>query len=86
VKLVCIRARVGVAVGDVVEVPDGAEFSDLYFAGPDSVEAKTAQARAPQPGPEPETPPDAKPPGDKAASSSPPAASSAPQSTPKAGA
>ena len=27
----CIRARAGVKVGDVAEVPDGAAFSDLYW-------------------------------------------------------
>lgn len=27
----CIRARVGVEVGEIVDVPDGAEVSDLYF-------------------------------------------------------
>lgn len=27
----CIRARQGTEVGDLVEVPDGAQVSDLYF-------------------------------------------------------
>ena len=27
----CIRPRAGVQVGDVAEVPDGAEVSDLYY-------------------------------------------------------
>jgi hypothetical protein len=27
----CIRARAGVKVGDVAEVPDGAQVSDLYW-------------------------------------------------------
>ena len=30
-KVRCIRARVGVEVGDVVEVPDGAVVSPLYY-------------------------------------------------------
>jgi hypothetical protein len=27
----CVRARAGIGVGDLVEVPDGAEVSSLYF-------------------------------------------------------
>jgi hypothetical protein len=46
VQLVCIRARVGLDVGTTTEVPDGASYSDLYFAEPGTPEAKAALAAA----------------------------------------
>jgi hypothetical protein len=32
----CIRARSGVEVGDLAEVPDGAEYSSLYWEPADA--------------------------------------------------
>lgn len=49
-RLVCIRARHRLAVGDVVEVPDGAGFSGLYF------EPAPAAAPPPKPVPAPAAP------------------------------
>jgi hypothetical protein len=31
VQVRCIKARMGIKIGDVVEVPDGAAVSELYF-------------------------------------------------------
>jgi hypothetical protein len=42
----CIRARAGVKVGDLAEVPDGAQVSDLYF---EAVQPPAAPAPASPP-------------------------------------
>lgn len=43
----CIRARAGVEVGDLAEVPDGSEVSELYWepAEPSPPPAAAAAAR-----------------------------------------
>lgn len=45
-ELVCIRARADCAPGERVEVPDGAAYSETYFAGPGSPAAERAIADA----------------------------------------
>jgi hypothetical protein len=42
----CIRARSGVKVGDLAEVPDGAEFSALYYEVAESSPAASPPAPA----------------------------------------
>jgi len=42
----CVRAHGSHKPGDPAEMPDGAEFSELYFAAEDSPEAEAAVARA----------------------------------------
>ena len=60
-RVVCVRARDGLLPGDVVEVPDGAEVSGVWFAlegSPGAEAAKNRAARereaaaAPQPAPD----------------------------------
>ena len=53
-KVRCIRARAGVEIGDVAEVPDGAEVSPLYWepAGPASAPSAAPSATTPD-GPRP---------------------------------
>lgn len=51
----CIRARAGLAVGDLAEIPDGAEVSPLYF--------EPVQPPAPPPAVPPVTPVPASPRG-----------------------
>lgn len=43
-KLICVRAYSDKRPGDEVELPDGAEYSELYLAEPDSVSAVRAIA------------------------------------------
>lgn len=45
-KLTCIRAHGDHVPGDPVEIPDGAEYSGLYFAKPDDPAAVRAVADA----------------------------------------
>jgi len=72
-QVICVRAFSDLMPGDVAEMPDGAEFSDLYFAAAGSAEGKAAAAQAAA--------------ARKAASPPPPAAPpAAGASTPKAGA
>jgi hypothetical protein len=42
-----IRARADQAVGDVVDMPDGAEFSDLYYEPVSEVSSKAGAESAP---------------------------------------
>ena len=46
----CIRARAGVKVGDVAEVPDGAAFSDLYWEAAPDASPPPAPGTIPVPG------------------------------------
>lgn len=63
-QVICVRAFSHLKPGDLAEMPDGAEFSDLYFAVADSAEGKAAAAQAaaakkaaaPAPPPPPATP------------------------------
>lgn len=45
----CIKARVGVDVGGLVEVPDGAAVSPLYYEPVDQAPAGPAPAPEPVP-------------------------------------
>lgn len=47
-QVVCIQAHGDHRPGDLVEIPDGAGFSELHFAIPGSPEALTTQAAPPQ--------------------------------------
>lgn len=44
-QVICVRAHAAWKPGDQVEMPDGAGYSGLYFAAPDSLEARVALAR-----------------------------------------
>jgi hypothetical protein len=45
-QVICVRAHGRTKPGETVEVPDGSSVSELYFADPDSFEAKAAIAQA----------------------------------------
>jgi hypothetical protein len=52
----CILARAGVKVGDLAEVPDGAQVSDLYFEPVQSPEPPAAYPASPPATPVPVSP------------------------------
>jgi hypothetical protein len=59
----CVRARAGVDVGDVADVPDGAEVSSLYW--------EVVAEASPPPAPGTTPGPDSAPPASSPASSAP---------------
>jgi hypothetical protein len=61
VELICTQARQGTALGSRVEIPDGATWSEVYFAEPGTPEALRAQQDAADAAEAPEPPSD--PPG-----------------------
>lgn len=59
-QVVCIQAHGDHVPGDLVDIPDGAGFSELHYALPGAPEALAAEAAATSPtatsGPAPEAP------------------------------